>query len=167
MSKSKRPIAESEWLTIRKSINRNFTSNLHVAIASIDKENFPTVTPIGSLFLNADQTGFYLEKFTQSIPQNFKTKQQVCVMSVNSSKWFWLKSIIKGKFKHSPAIRLYGTLQPVRKATELELKRFDKRFKRLSPFKGYQLLWADMVMVRPISFSHVAYISLGEMTIHL
>ena len=47
------------WNQIRQHVNKSFSSSLHVSIASVDEDGNPTVTPIGSLFLNKDQTGFY------------------------------------------------------------------------------------------------------------
>ena len=42
----------NDWNKIKKHFNKSFYSNFHVAIASVNKDNKPTVTPIGSLFLN-------------------------------------------------------------------------------------------------------------------
>lgn len=61
------------WLEIKKHFNKSFRTNFHVSIASVDKENSPTVTPIGSLFLNNNQTGYYFEKFPTKLPETAKT----------------------------------------------------------------------------------------------
>ena len=52
-----------DWKIIRMHFNKSFKSSFYVSIASVDINNNPTVTPIGSLFLNDNQTGFYFEKF--------------------------------------------------------------------------------------------------------
>jgi len=46
---------KSNWKEIKRHFNRSFRTNFHVSIASVDKDNNPTVTPIGSLFLNNNQ----------------------------------------------------------------------------------------------------------------
>ncbi len=153
-----------DWLGIRKQVNYNFQTNFHVAVATVDENNNPTVSPIGSLFLNADQTGFFLEKFTTSVAKNYRSNKNVCILSVNSGKWFWFKSIFKGRFKPSPGIKLYGTLQPKREATAVELNRMNQRFQIVKGFKGYKLLWEDMRMVRPIVFTKAEFIKIGKMT---
>ena len=65
---------QENWTAIRKHFNTSFRSNFHVSIASVDDQNLPTVTPIGSLFLNRGQNGFYFEKFPKHLRQNVKCK---------------------------------------------------------------------------------------------
>jgi len=99
---------KTNWKEIRMHFSKSFKSSLHVSIASVNADNNPTVTPIGSLFLNDDQTGFYFEKFPTKLPVNVSLNPNVCVLGVNSSKWFWVKSLFKEKFTSTPAIKLYG-----------------------------------------------------------
>jgi uncharacterized pyridoxamine 5'-phosphate oxidase family protein len=99
-----------KWTDIRMHFNKSFRTNFHVSIASVDMEGNPTVTPIGSLFLNRDQTGFYFEKFPSKLPKHARNNTNICVLAVNSGRWFWLKSLFQGHFKASPAIKLYGQL---------------------------------------------------------
>ena len=155
---------KENWETIRMHFSKSFRSSLHIAIASIDSENNPTVTPIGTVFLNRDQTGFYFEKFTSNIPLNGKTNNKVCLLAVNSSKIFWIKSLFKGKFKSHPAIKLYGQLGEKRKATEGELSALKKRLKLTRRLKGHQYLWGEMTSVREITFHKVEKMKLGKMT---
>ena len=113
----------TNWADIRKHFNKSFRTNFHVSIASVDKDNNPTVTPIGSFFLNNNQTGFYFEKFPTKLPENSKANKQIYVLGVNSSTFFWLTSLFSGQFKSYPAIKLYGQLGDRQKATDLETKR--------------------------------------------
>jgi hypothetical protein len=152
------------WDDIRLHFNTSFKSNLHVAVASVNNENIPTVTPIGSMFLNKDLTGFYFEKFVTKIPNNIKTNKNICVLIVNSSKWFWLKSLFKGRFKNYPAIKLYGVVGEKRKANSIECSRFKKRTNSSKRLKGHNYLWGDMNEIREISFYKAEKINLGQMT---
>lgn len=155
------------WSEIRKHFNRSFRSNYYVSIASVDAENQPTVTPIGSLFLNSNQMGFYFEKYPIKIPNNAITNSKVCVLAVNSNVWFWLKSLFKGKFSKYPAIKLYGTLGERKKATETEFNRLNRRMQTTKGFRGNKYLWSDMQWVRDITFNKAEKINLGIMTQHL
>lgn len=110
------------WTAIRKHFSQSFGTSLHVSIASVDADNAPTVTPVGTVFLNKDQTGFYFEKFVSTLPKHTTHNNQICIMAVNSSKFFWLKSLFKGQFNTYPAFRLYGTLGERREATEAEMR---------------------------------------------
>ena len=83
----------AHWKEIRKHFNLSFQSNFYVSIASVDIENNPTVTPIGSLFLNNNQTGFYFEKYPTKLPQQANENKMICALAVNSNTWFWLKSL--------------------------------------------------------------------------
>jgi uncharacterized protein len=155
------------WSDISKHVNISFRTNFHVTIASVDKENKPTATPIGSLFLNKDQTGFYFEKYPSKLSEHAKHNKHICVLAVNSGKWFWLKSLFKGKFDSFPAIKLYGELGERRKATEIEIKRLNHRMKATKGLKGNTYLWSNMPYVRDINFTTAEKINLGNMTEHL
>ena len=87
---------EKDWQKIKVHFKKSFGVNMHVSIASVNVHNEPTVTPIGSLFLNKNQTGFYFEKFATKLGENAKENKSVCILAVNSNKWLWLKSLFKG-----------------------------------------------------------------------
>ncbi|MGB5554956.1 MAG: hypothetical protein WBM83_09890, partial [Flavobacteriaceae bacterium] len=70
-----------DWTTIRKHFNTSFRTNFHVSVASVDSENNPTVTPIGSLFLNDEQIGFYFEKYPSKLPIHAKSNTNICVLA--------------------------------------------------------------------------------------
>ena len=152
------------WQKIIKHFNKSFSTNFHVSIASLDKNNNPTVTPIGSLFLNHDQTGFYFEKYPQKLPEHANNNKNICVLAVNSGTWFWLKSLFKGQFKSYPGIRLYGEFGERRNATEKEVKRLNHRMKITKGLQGNTYLWGNMHNVRDIKFTKAEKINLGKMT---
>lgn len=155
---------KASWNKIRRHFNKSFRSNFYISIASVDSENNPTVTPVGSLFLNDDQTGFYFEKYPSKLPVHAKTNRNICALGVNSSTLFWLKSLLKGKFKDYPAIKLYGELGDRRKATDKETDRLKRRMKTTKGLKGNKYLWGEMEFVREITFTKAEKINLGKMT---
>jgi len=155
---------KNNWKNIRIHFSKSFKSCLHVSIASVDVENNPTVTPIGSLFLNKDQTGFYFEKFPSKLPEHAKENKNICVLGVNSSRWLWIKSLFKVEFRAYPAVKLYGALGERRKATQEETKRLERRMRSTKGLKGNTYLWSDMKMVRDITFNKVEKINIGKMT---
>ncbi|MCK5455556.1 MAG: hypothetical protein KAI45_00425 [Melioribacteraceae bacterium] len=155
---------KSNWKEIKKHFNRSFKTNFHVSIASVDEDNIPTVTPIGSLFLNNNQTGYYFEKYPQKLPIHAENNPNICVLAVNSGILFWIKSLFAGEFKNYPAIKLYGKLGERREATTIEIKRLNARMKNTKGLKGNLYLWGKMAFVRDISFTKAEKINLGEMT---
>ncbi|NJN28930.1 MAG: pyridoxamine 5'-phosphate oxidase family protein [Cyclobacteriaceae bacterium] len=142
-----------DWLEIRKHFNKSFRSNFYVSIASVDKDNHPTITPIGSLFLNRNRTGFYFEKYLTKLPQHAQYNNKICVLAVNSNTWFWVKSLFKGRFNSYPAIKLYGELGERREASEIEITRLQRRMKATQGTKGNKYLWGDMQFVRDVKFT--------------
>ncbi len=86
------------------------------------------------------------------------------MLAVNSNNWFWIKSLFRGKFNNYPAIKLYGELGQRREATEIEIRRLNKRMKTTKGMKGNKYLWGDMKFVRDITFTKAEKINLGEMT---
>lgn len=154
----------AEWNKIRKHFNKSFSSNFYVSVASVDSENNPTVTPIGSMFLNDNQTGFYFEKFPSKLPKHAEENPNVCLLGVNSGRFFWIKSLFKGVFSDYPAIKLYGVLGIKRKATEKEISRLNRRMKVTNGLKGNTYLWKEMEYVREIKFTKAEKINIGKMT---
>lgn len=158
---------KENWSQIRKHFNTSFRSNFHVSIASVDSENKPTVTPIGSLFLNDNMSGFYFEKYPSKLPEHAEVNANICVLAVNSGSWFWIKSLFRGKFKSHPAIKLYGILKGRREATEKEIARLNRRMKASRGLKGNSYLWSEMSFVREVEFLRAEKIQLGKMTSEL
>lgn len=158
---------KENWPRIRKHFVRCLKSSHHFAISSITKDGYPTVTPIGSLFLNKDQTGYYFEKYTSQLPIAARTNPDVCVMAVNTSVSLWLRSLWKGQFTNYPMIKLYGTLGERRKASQEEYARFERLIKPLKWLKGYDLLWGrgSFDHVREIQFHDYRLANLGKMTL--
>ena len=147
------PITLENWPTIRQNFRHGFTTNLHVAIATTDADGQPHVTPIGSFFLNRDKfSGFYFEIFTKNIPRNAATNPKVCVMAVNSGRWYWLKSMFSGRFATPPMTKIYGTLGERRAATPAEIERGNRRLGRMKSFPGGKKLFGKMGFVRELHF---------------
>ena len=154
----------SNWKEVKILFKDSFKSSFHYALATVTENGDPHVTPIGSLILDKPGHGFYFEKFPKHLPHNFGSNKQVCVLAVNSSRWFWLKSLVGGKFASPPAVRLYGVAGELREATDAEIALWQKRVRRVSFSKGHALMWQDMSMVREIMFTRAEPVHIGEMT---
>lgn len=154
----------ANWDQVKNLFKQSFRSSFHYAIASVSENGEPHVTPIGSLILGKPGHGIYFEKFTIKLPRNIESTNQVCVLAVNSGRWFWLKSLIGGKFASPPAVRLHGVVGELREATDTELALWQKRVRRVSFSKGHTLIWQGMASVRDIEFNRIEVVHLGEMT---
>ncbi len=152
------------WQEVKVLFKKSFKSSFHYAIATVNEDGKPHVTPIGSLILGKPGFGFYFEEFPSQLPCNFKINKHVCVLAVNSSKWFWIKSLVSGRFSSPPAVRLHGTAGVLREATEKEISFWQNRVKRVSFSKGHAMMWANMKMVRELEFTGIEPVHLGEMT---
>ncbi len=155
---------KDNWTTVKALFRDAFNSSFHYAIATVRENGEPHVTPIGSLILGRPGQGFYFEKFTQRLASNVETNKRVCVLAVNSSRWFWLKSLIAGKFASAPSVRLYGVAKGLRPATEREKLLWQRRVNRARLTKGHKLMWRDMHMVREIEFDRFEPVHIGPMT---
>ena len=85
-------------------------------------------------------------------------------MSVNVSKWYWLKSLFKGGFMTPPAIRLLVKLGDLREETNNEASVFKRK---VSPFKwskGYDLMWKEMSLIREFEILEYKPVFIGKMT---
>jgi hypothetical protein len=144
---------KQHWSEIKQTIERGQASSLHCAIASVSGDGIPNVTPVGTVFLRNDQTGFYFDQYTDSLAKNLETNPNICLMTVNTRSSFWLKSFVRGRFSSPPGVRLDGTVSALRLATSDELAKIQQRIKPTRWMKGSRLLWSDFTHVRDIHFT--------------
>ena len=155
---------DENWTEIRKIFAQSFRSSLHYALATVSEDGEPHITPIGSLILRDAGQGFYFEEFPTQLTQNLAHNNRVSVLAVNSSRWYWIKSLFAGRFNTYPAIRLYATAGELREANEREIQLWQKRVRILKASKGHALIWKNMNMVRDLTFYKASPVSIGAMT---
>jgi len=155
---------QENWSSIKEDYRRSYKSNFHVTMGTLDTAGRINLAPIGSLILKKDMRGFYFDIFATQLSKNLDANPEITVQFVNSSSWFWLKSLAAGKFATAPATRLFGIAGPRRKATELEISRWEKRIAAAKFLKGYSLLWKNCKYVRDIHFHDFQRVNLGKMT---
>jgi len=152
------------WKTIQMVFQESRGSSTHYAIATVNADGSPHVTPIGAMFLREDTTGFYFDEFPVNMSNNLDRNPRVCVLAVNSNPQFWQKSLVAGRFESPPAVRLMGSAGKKREGTEEEIALWQDHVKLASGTKGHDILWKDMRMVRDISFDSFEPVLCGEMT---
>ena len=133
-------------------------------IASVSPDGFPHITPIGSLMLREDCTGWYLERFPEGLPRNLETCERIEVIALNHSPALWLRALVSGRFASLPGMRLRGTAGPRRPATLAERDCWLQKVRRLRWTKGHALLWKNMTHARDLRFEAYDPIRLGPMT---
>jgi hypothetical protein len=158
---------QPHWENIRRLAKDSFRSSLHFALASVNADGSPHITPIGSLILGKDGKAFYFEIFTAKMRHNFEKDARICVLAVNSSRWLWFKALLRGQFATPPALRLIGTVGERRAATPQEIALWEKRVRLLRWMKGYDRLWGNLAHVREIQFTACEPVHLGSLTSHL
>lgn len=140
---------------------------MHCAIASVDADGGPHITPVGTVFLRDDRTGFYFDQYTRALARNVDRDPRVCVMAVDTSRLFWLRSLLVGRFNAPPAVRLYGTVGALRPATPPELEEVRSSVRATQWLKGGKMLWSDFSQVRDIAFTGFRPVRYPVMMSHL
>lgn len=154
----------SNWGKIRGVFEQGFKSCFHFAVATTGQDGTAHISPIGSLILRDDCTGYYCEEFSSQLPQDLQYDHRVCVMAVNADKIFWGRALLEGRFSSAPGVRLYGLAGERREGTGEEIGEWQKRVGYARPLKGYKILWEKMHTVRDIKFDSFDPVSMGEMT---
>ncbi|MGV0807664.1 pyridoxamine 5'-phosphate oxidase family protein [Mycolicibacterium setense] len=154
MTDEDRSVLDDEmWAAIRDVVGRAKKSTMHCAIASIAPDGGPHITPVGTIFLREDHTGFYFDEYTSALARNVDHDPRVCVMAVDSGRLFWLRSLLTGRFIAPPAVRLYGTVGALRPATSPELEQVRQSVRATQRLKGGKMLWSGFSQVRDITFT--------------
>lgn len=141
------------WSEIRRVVERGQSSSLYCSIASVSEDGAPTITPIGTVFLGSEPSGFFFDRYTSDLGKNIDANGKICLLAVNSGKWFWLRSFLSGRFASPPGVRLYGTAGPLREATSDELSQIESRIRSSKWLKGTQLIWSSFTHVRDLEFT--------------
>ena len=154
---------KQEWQHIGKVMNDAQKAAMHCSIATVDAQLQPTITPIGTLFLRENQSGFFFETYTESLQQNLPQNSKACIQAVNSSRLFWLKSLFKGQFSDYPGVRLYVEIGDLRLANAEELAQISRRIQSLKWTKGSQLIWSDFTHVRDFTVQSFRWVKYPKM----
>jgi len=141
------------WHEILNVLRKGKQSNKFFSIATVDENGNPHVTPIGHVYFRNNMTGYYFDAYSKAMPKNFITNNRICLMAVNSGNWFWLTSLLRGRFASAPAVRLFGEVSDARDATAEEIEILKNSIKITSKLKGHELLWGDLTRVRDMTFT--------------
>ena len=141
-----------------------FAQSVFCSVATVTDEGLPHVSPIGSIVILNKDKGQFFEKFTKNVPKNTNKNPYATIMCVNDGKWFWLKSLISGRFKNPPAIRLVVKMGELREGTEKEGRIFKNKVKLFKKTKGYQMMWKDMSQIREFEIIDYKPVFIGHMT---
>lgn len=160
-------IDTDQWTELKRLAGRTFNTSLHFAIATVNADGTPHVTPIGSLMLSTPGKGYFFEVFVDRLRTNLNRGSPVSVLGVTSSSLLWLRALISGRFGSPPAFRLIGVAGVRRASTEAERRRWQEKVRFLRYFKGHELLWGKLDTVRELHFSALEPIRLGAMTSRL
>jgi uncharacterized pyridoxamine 5'-phosphate oxidase family protein len=157
-------ISADKWNLIRPIFDNAFKSCLHFAMATVNEDGSPHITPIGSLILREDPTGFFFDEYCTKTRANIARNPRVCFLAVNADRSFWVKSLIMGKFSAPPAVRLMGTVKELREAAPDEIAAWQNRVAFAHLTKGYGIMWSRMHSVRDVQFDSFEPMSSGKMT---
>ncbi|NNP69912.1 pyridoxamine 5'-phosphate oxidase family protein [Acinetobacter sp. Ac_5812] len=160
-------ISEKDWKNIQQIFAAAQKSSLHASIATVDPSGQPTITPIGTIFLNDNQTAYFFDTYTEKLSENLIQNTKACIQAINTNRWFWLKSLIKGHFDHHFGVRLYVEIGDLRPATEQEKRAVDQRTKPLQWTKGSQLIWSEFTHVREFKINTFRWVKYPRMMAHL
>ena len=163
-------ISSEQWRRIRSF----FGSSSHVmasmkrsvpycAVSTLNDDGSPRIAPISSLLLGENKQGFYFEEFISATAKNLERDQRVCVLILNNSMWFWMKTIIFGRLAGPPAVRLFGIVGQKREAQPYEIAALRRSIKPFKIFKGYRYLWGAITHGREIHFHSFEPVHCGPM----
>lgn len=144
------------WIAVRRFVHRQ---SFFCAMGVIEN-GAVRLFPIGSLKFAEDGTATYFELYARPTEEG----TPLSCLAVNLSPWFWIRSLLKGKFEQPPGLRLQGEMGPRQQATEAERARFHRAVGWLRWTKGGRTLWPDAKYSRVVRFHSVQPLLTGKMT---
>jgi hypothetical protein len=167
------PLDPHDWQTLKRTMSDAFASSLHFAIASVDADGAPRVTPVGTVFLNEPGHAHYFELYATGLGRRLSHDPRVSVLAVDSGKVLWLQSLLRGRFQRTPAVRLVGVAaRETRLSTAAERARLGRRLGPARYLPGGRILWPDLegeaastVGVRDLVIERVDLVRFGAMAV--
>lgn len=135
----------------------------HTAIATVDPDGSPRVSPIGSVLFTGEKQGYYFEKFPESMRRNLDQDPRMSILAVAPGFGFWLSALWRGRFKSQPAIRLVCEAGARRPATDEERRAWLDKVRRFRHLKGHDILWKHMSELREFTVVRIEPVELGKM----
>lgn len=157
-------ITKDKWQEIVKYYNESKQTSM---IGSCNSSGQPNVTPIGTLILKDDCSGYYFDLFTKELSDNLDQNKNICVLIVQTGKMFWFKSLYANEYKKPPGIKLIGSAGEKRKALEEEIEFLRNKTKPLKMLKGYNTIFGNPSHVRDLMFTDYFMINTGKITFNL
>jgi hypothetical protein len=154
------PDLARHWSAIR-ALYRHADS---VVIASVNDDGSPHMTPIGSLVLRPDGTGYYIEAFTSRLPRNVERDDRISIFITDARRSTFFGGLVRGRFRRPLAVRLTGRAGARRRLTAPEVAGFRRAVRLLRWTRGYRLLWGDLRHAREIIFDDFEPVLAREMT---
>ena len=148
---------------LKRFFGISFLTTLHAAVATINADGSPHITPIGSMFLTDEERGFFIDIFPTQMRDNLKRDPRATIMVVNAGKLYWFFSLLFGRFFGPPAVRLRVRIGDRRPSNADEQKRFKRR---IGPFRflpGGRKLWHTLKFARDITIDEVVPIRIPTM----
>jgi hypothetical protein len=133
-------------------------------VASLNDDGSPHMTPIGSLVLRRDGTGYFIEAFARRLPHNIERDDRLSVLIADSRQSVFLAGLVRGRFRRPLAVRLIGRAGERRLLSPEELSRFRRAVRWLRWTRGYGRLWSDLRYAREIVFDGFEPVLAGGMT---
>jgi hypothetical protein len=158
-------MSEQTWTTTRRIVRNSARTSLHCTITSTNADGSAHATPIGSVILTEPGRGYYFDIFNRQLSRNLDRDPRATILAVDSSKYLWSRSLLRGRFLRPPGVRLTTTISPCRRATPEEVARWHHFVGPLLHTRGGRLLWGfTCANVRDITVNDVVAINLGPMT---
>ena len=148
-----------DWQKIRWFIHRRTL----FCTAAVLQEGEVRLFPIGSLRLGPEGQATYFEIFARPVAEGTR----INFLAVDINPLFWLRSLLRGRFEHPPALRLRGTAGARRAVTEEEREKWLRRMGWLLRTRGGKLMWSRPERVREVKFESVLPVRVAGMTTHL
>ena len=135
----------------------------YCVFATVNEDGSPRIAPYSSLILCENKKGFFFDQFAQQMTKNFDRDRKISILLLKTSRWFWVKAVLFGKFDHAPGIRLMGSVGKKREAEVQEIDAFKRSLRMLKSFRGYEPLWGNMKYCRDILFESFETVKCGPM----
>lgn len=154
-------VLHARWPEIRALRKRT----LFAAIATVDEDGLPHVTPVGSVFLHpTEPRGYYHPLMVKALRRHLRERRRFSLLFVDPAVRTWLPALVKGRFDRLVAARLTGYADgPPRRATEDEVERWKRVVRPVRWTRGHDLMWSKVTLTQELVFDGYRPVSFGPM----
>lgn len=78
---------KDDWKQVKSVLEQGQASSIYCSVATVNPDGTPHITPVGTVFLRDDQSGYFFDHYAEALGKNIDQNPDVCMMKGARLLW--------------------------------------------------------------------------------